>query len=510
MPHGDLAQVAAVIGAIGSLLVLLPRTRGPLLGGFAVLAAAELMLAIALVPRSDLDRLHRPVGLASLVVVALAGIALAAAFVRWPPLAPIALLLAAPFRVSIDLGSQHAFLLIPLYGVLAAAALAFCWRLVTAQPRPVTPWLAYPVAAFIALSGLSLVWSHDLKAGSIELVFFLFPFAALFAIVARMDLPDWLPGTLGTTLVALTVLFALVGLVQRATHTQLYAPSLEVDNAFTSYFRVSSFFKDPSLFGRYLALGIAVVVSSYLLGRVRLAIVAPVLIVEFAALWFSYSQSSMVTVFIVVAGLALVAGTREMRRVVLAVAAVIVIAATAVVAVHVRNDSARKFTSDRSRLVSVTWHVFENHPVVGVGVGGQPKASRDEVARRLAASRNKSHTSALTVAAELGLVGVLVYLAFLAGAATSLHAVYGRDQALGLGLAAVFVTLLIHSFFYAGFFEDPLTWGALAVAAAALAVLPAPARPQAGRDGAPTGDVATLDGSPADRPTPLAADRVES
>jgi O-antigen ligase len=176
----------------------------------------------------------------------------------------------------------------------------------------------------------------------------------------------------------------------------------------------------------------------------------------------------------------------------------------------VRNDSARKFTSDRSRLVSVTWHVFENHPLVGVGVGGQPKASRDEVARRLTASRNKSHTSALTVAAELGLVGVLVYLAFLAGAATSLYAVYGRDQALGLGLAAVFVTLLIHSFFYAGFFEDPLTWGALAVAAAALAVLPPPTRPQAGRDGAPTGDVATLDGSPADRPTPLAADRVES
>ena len=199
-----------------------------------------------------------------------------------------------------------------------------------------------------------------------------------------------------------------------------------------------------------------------------------------------------------------------MRRVVLAVAAVIVIAATAVVAVHVRNDSARKFTSDRSRLVSVTWHVFENHPVVGVGIGGQPKASRDEVARRLTASRNKSHTSALTVAAELGLVGVLVYLAFLAGAAGSLHAVYGRDQALGLGLAAVFVTLLIHSLFYAGFFEDPLTWGALAVAAAALAVLPASAKPHGGRDGAPTGDVATLDGSPADRPTPLAADRVES
>ena len=54
---------------------------------------------------------------------------------RRPALMPIALLLAAPFRIPVNLGSQHAFLLLPFYGVLAAAALAFCWRLVRAEPR---------------------------------------------------------------------------------------------------------------------------------------------------------------------------------------------------------------------------------------------------------------------------------------------------------------------------------------------------------------------------------------
>jgi hypothetical protein len=38
-----------------------------------------------------------------------------------------------------------------------------------------------------------------------------------------------------------------------------------------------------------------------------------------------------------------------------------------------------------------------------------------------------------------------------------------------MGLAAVLVALLVHSFLYAGLFEDPLTWGALALAAAVLA-----------------------------------------
>src|SRR5881628_4163743 len=128
MPHGDLAQVAAVVGAAASVLVLLARRRGLLLAGFAVLAGAEAMLAVALIPRSDLERLHRPLLLAGVAAIGLLVLALAAALVRWPELAPLALLVAAPFRIPVDLGSQHAFLLLPFYGVLAAAGLAFCWR----------------------------------------------------------------------------------------------------------------------------------------------------------------------------------------------------------------------------------------------------------------------------------------------------------------------------------------------------------------------------------------------
>ena len=49
-----------------------------------------------------------------------------------------------------------------------------------------------------------------------------------------------------------------------------------------------------------------------------------------------------------------------------------------------------------------------------------------------------------------------------------------RDGALGVALAAVLLALFVHSLLYAGFFEDPLTWGVLGVAAAFLAVAPVP------------------------------------
>jgi putative inorganic carbon (HCO3(-)) transporter len=510
MPHGDLAQFAALVGAAGSVLVLLFSRRILLLGGVAVLAAAEVLMAVALSPSSDLERLQRPLPIAGLLVAALGVLALAGVLIRRPTWTPVALLLAAPFRIPVDLGDQHAFLLLPLYGVLAAAVLAFCRRALEARPPEVSRVLAIPVAGFIALSAVSLLWSRDVKQGSIELVFFLFPFAALFSVVARTSFTPWLARALGATLVGLVTIFALIGLYQRATHTLLYSPTLEITNAFTSYFRVSSVFKDPSLFGRYLALGIAVVLVAYLHGRLRFEFAAVLLAVSYAALWFSYSQSSMVAIFAVAAGLAVVAGTPGMRRTVLVAAAAFVLAAAAVVADRARHDSAQKFTSDRSRLVSVTWKVFRNHPLAGVGVGGQPEASRDEANQQSEASRNRSHTTPLTVAAELGVLGLLAYVAFLAAAAKTLLAVVRRDRALGLGLAAVFGTLLLHSFFYAGFFEDPITWGALAIALASTWRLPEHQAAAAVDGAGPAGPVATLGPSSAERPTPLAADRVES
>ena len=47
------------------------------------------------------------------------------------------------------------------------------------------------------------------------------------------------------------------------------------------------------------------------------------------------------------------------------------------------------------------------------------------------------------------------------------------QRAFGIALAAVAVALFVHSLLYAGLFEDPLTWGLVGLASAALARAPA-------------------------------------
>jgi len=161
-----------------------------------------------------------------------------------------------------------------------------------------------------------------------------------------------------------------------------------------------------------------------------------------------------------------------MRRVLLVGGVAFVLAGAAFVAATAVNDSARQATSGRTRLARVTWVVFTNHPLVGVGIGGQPQASKDEAKTQLSAKRDRSHTTPLTVAAELGILGLLAYAALLAGATRLLLLLTRSNRALGLGAGAVFLALFVHSLFYAGFFEDPIVWGVMALAAWAWVALP--------------------------------------
>jgi O-antigen ligase len=184
------------------------------------------------------------------------------------------------------------------------------------------------------------------------------------------------------------------------------------------------------------------------------------------------------------------------------VAAVVgIVIAGAIAGRALTHHSLRHATSGRSRLVSVTARVIRNHPLVGVGVGSQPLASHNEVKTRVGARKDASHTTPLTVLAELGIVGLAVYVWLLVVAARLLaRVVRERDRALGFSLAASFLVLVLHSFFYSGFFEDPLTWGVLGVAAASLVGLvvsrnaePPPEVVEQPRDDRPLGRPAEVD-----------------
>ncbi|HEY4620690.1 MAG TPA: O-antigen ligase family protein, partial [Gaiellaceae bacterium] len=337
--------------------------------------------------------------------------------------------------------------------------------------------LGLPLAAFAAFAAVSFLWTHDERQGAIALAFFVFPFVAGFGIVARSQVAAWLPRALAFTLVALGVLFAGIGLWQAETRTLFFARDLEVANAYTTFFRVTSLFKDPSLYGRYLVVPIAVLLVAIWLRRgrpIEWIVVAGVVAFLFAGLYFSYSQSSFVALFVVTFAVALVGAGRRLRIVLVTCAAAAALAAAGFAASVVDGQSAKEVTSGRSRLVEITLDAFRVNPVVGVGVGGQPLVSAEENGRRTS-RRSASHTTPLTVLAEVGVVGFALYAWLLGAASWALVLVTRHRRLLGFGLAAVLSVLFVHSLLYAGFFEDPLTWGVLAVAAAVLSSVPAPA-----------------------------------
>ena len=470
-----MTDLASVLGALGAVAVLVAARRATLLGGFVLVAAAEALLARA-------GGLHIS---AKLVAAAVLGVAvfaaLAALLLRAPWLVTPLVLVAAPFRLPLDFGSNHRFYvaiahggqlgrLLPLYAVLAVAALATVWRTIRGAPvPPIRRDIALPAAAFLAFASLSVLWTGDVGSGRSLLEYFLLPFAILVVVVARAPSAERLPRVLGVLSIALATLFAVVGLVEAATHRLIfYAHNLQVSNTYTSFFRVTSLFRDPSLYGRHLVLGIAIVAVCMWLRKLDIVPAAALIAILFAGLYFSYSQSSYAALFVVVLAVTLVAGDRRARRVAVVAAVAVALIGTSIAAAKVVHSSVRKATSDRSRRIELTARVFAHHPVAGVGLGDQPRASQKLATRNGPLQNFVSHTTPLTVAAELGIVGFLAYVAILVGAARAIEAVRRRHQALGLSLAAVFLALFVHSLAYSGFFEDPITWLVLGIAAMSL------------------------------------------
>jgi O-antigen ligase len=495
MSEGDLAELAGVVGAGGAALALLAGRRSTLLAGFALIAAAEALLA-------DVGRISPTLvaaGLGGLLVLA-AG---AAVFVRYPAFVIPALLLAAPFRLPFDFDRDHRLFfalaeggklgrLVPLYVVLAAAVAAFVWRVLgTAEVAPIPRLLAAPAAAFFALASLSLLWSRDLDAGADLLAFFLLPFATLLAVVARAELAPWLPKALAWISLGLASLFAAIGLWQEATKDLFFfSPQLEVANAYSPFFRVTSLFTDPSLYGRHVVLGFAVLLVLLWTDRINLYLGTAIGALLFAGLYFSYSQTSMASLFAVAFVVTLVAGDRIARRTVVAATAVVVLIASGFVLVRAQDESISEVTSGRWNRVERTADVVRDAPVLGVGLGAQPEASQDLAEQNGArTARFVSHTTPLTVAAELGIAGLVVYAFLLAAAIRMILLLRERDFALALSLGAVLFALFIHALAYSGFFEDPITWLTLGIGAAYLAApvsVRAPAR-EAAKGPAPAG-----------------------
>lgn len=412
--------------------------------------------------------------------------------------APLAAL-TLPFRIPISTPGSGAAattnnLLVPLYFVIAASALAWLvpvlWQDRTragrmrtrGEPRPPALLVERLMAVFIVVYALQGLYSPTsaAKSGFVlalqNEVFFYLPFAVL---LARLRDLQWdrtlLLRCLGVT-VGLAVAFCLIGFVEETTRHLYFRSNLIFSNEVHEYFTINSVFYDPNIFGRYLAL-VMLLVATVLLYDRRMKVQLGSLL-TLAILWtcllFTLSRSSLVALGL---GLAVLAAFRWRSRPVVYLGVLVALLGGAWIGVHLARHGLQWInnnSSGRGSLVSNGLHLFADRPLLGFGSGSFSLEYASHFPQA-AASVSDSHNIAVTVAAEQGLLGELIYVALVLTALVTLFR-GARESPYRIAIAAAFTALLLHTMLYADFLEDPETWvllaigGSLAVAARSAAL----------------------------------------
>jgi O-antigen ligase len=469
----ELARIGGAVACLGLATLMIARPRAFRVGGLIAWAAGAAALAGYLVP-SGHHRLYTAGAVAGLVFA----VALALVLRRWQWALPALVLACAPVRIPVHVGGTDANLLLPLYAVVAAAAIVFATELAVGEGRGrELGRIAWPLGALVAWTGLSLLWTNDLRQGAITLLFFILPFGLIAVMLARLPWdPRWLTW-LFVQLVAMAVAFAIVGIYQWANRDVFWNPKVIVGNAYAPFFRVNSVFYDPSVYGRFLVIAITACLVVALHSRAaRVAYAAgAAIVVIWIGLLFSFSQSSFGALIAVVLVIAAIVWHWRAAAALVLVGALLLsagVAAPRIRSTIIRHSHAglNHATSGRAKLVINGVKIAVHHPILGVGVGGFKRAYADQVGLRGRDPKSAaSHDTPVTVAAETGLTGLVLFGWLVAtGLSITLRRVprtfAGRASLVfGLGFAAI----AVHSLFYNAFFEDPTTWGLLALGALA-------------------------------------------
>jgi O-antigen ligase len=417
--------------------------------------------------------------LAAAVLGALAAIAVLTILMRRDPRAfPLLAVIALPFRLPIAADGRTVNLLLPLYAVVAAGVIAHLLPRLLRRPggydsgRPpiLLDWL---LLTAVGLYTLQIAYSPDSGKGAENLVFFYIPFGLLYVLLREAP---WTRGLLLTCLaaaVALAVLFAGVGFVEYYRKALFLNPKVVAANQYDNYFRVNSLFFDPSIYGRFLALVMIAVTTVVLRSREKRTQLwgAAILAWLLAGLITSFSQSSIAALLLGLAILAAwrwdVRGTIYVSAALAAIAAVFVLVAPSSLHFGLKGSggSANNATSGRAKLITGGLELFVDRPLSGYGSGSFETEYRRHEGGTAANAVSASHTIPVTIAAEQGIAGLALYVALIVTALATLFRGAGRSPP-RIAIAACFAALVLHTWVYADFLEDPLTWTLLGLGVA--------------------------------------------
>ena len=412
-------------------------------------------------------------GLAGLAIVA----ALALLIRRRPDALPLLVIFALPFRLPISADGRTVNLLIPLYLVVAAGTLVHLtsrWLNRGARETRSSPiTLEWLLLGAVLLYGLQGIYSTDHAKAAENIAFFYIPFGLLFILLRDVYWTrELILKCLGVA-VTLAVVFAGVGFVEYYRKALFLNPKVVVADQYDNYFRVNSLFFDPSIYGRFLAMVIIGVTTVVLWSSRRRDVLfgAGVLAWLMVGLITSFSQSSIAALLL---GLAVLAAYRwDVRATVyvtgalVAIAAVVVLLAPASLHFGLKGTggSTSNATSGRTKLIDGGLELFVQRPLYGYGSGSFETEYKRHGNATTANATSASHTIPITIAAEQGVIGLAVYVALLIAAFAVLFKGAGRSPP-RIAIVACFAALVLHTWTYADFLEDPITWTLLGIGVA--------------------------------------------
>ena len=346
---------------------------------------------------------------------------------------------------------------------------------------PMRVWL--PVVCFIGYAAVSAAFSGSLPGMKTVAAMVVYSFMAL--ALYNWCGTVWDQSRFWTWLAISVIAVSIVGLVEAVTGKLIW-------NAPKSGFpRINSTFKDPNIYARFLSFG--AVASVVLASRIRAgarAVLVAALILAAAALPFTFSRQGWVLGALVLLLAAVMAADRR-RALGLVALAFITFAAVALLDPQVRDrwsvlgdilttarprvysgalafvnvlplDTARRY------LVAAGFQMFYDHPLFGVGFGNFPASMLGAYAGFIAGDSKTidSHTSFVTIIAELGLVGLALAawwaFEFLRSTVKSFGSPVRRPF-VTTALLALLLILLV-SQLEGRFLEEPYLWLFLGVA----------------------------------------------
>ena len=290
------------------------------------------------------------------------------------------------------------------------------------EPRRLLPnsSTVVPIVGLLAVVVLGVAWSDSLKPNNTVLIM---PMYVAFACVApnyiqnRRDI-EWLIGAILLTTIGLS----LLAIAQRFAHVFNWR-SILIDSDGYSY-RSNATFSDPNIMARYFALSLSLAGALILATgprRTTLYLAVPAIVFGSVALLATGSRSGWATLLLCSAIVLWTTPIQRGTKVKLTIVSVGTVALAVALVLFQGGGNAERIKSfsnpvvalgQRDFLIAAGWHMFLDHRLLGVGSGNYQHSLLLSYRADIPswAEVTLSHTSVISLLAELGMVGFGFFL----------------------------------------------------------------------------------------------------